>query len=344
MLTGPIPPPKRNYADDQLLNAMSSPDLSNVRELARQGLLRIVYALEDGEFDVASTSLERMDAYREYLWKDHTSYTFLTGIAVESYRLKAMEKILASGLPPDEWLTAQAARLVEVERQAELLEEHYLFGESVIDLNIFHWLAHYAGNDVYPCLAGLHFCSLRFFFPQGWWLAANDLKGMTKTLRVRHFSELPTSRTGYYGVDMLLPALSKGTVKKQSLIASCRVLRGLIQAELQKRRTGVYPDSPTDLPVDPFTNQPLKYRKGKCGVTRYYAKWVPDEIEDGAEGVEASKNGQWTLEGKTETVNAVQIWSIGADGIDDGGLDIVKREGSDVLQHADDIRFIIQMP
>ena len=147
MLTRPISPPKRNYADDQLLNAMSSPDFSNVRELARQGLLRIVYALEDGEFDVASASLERMDAYREYLWKDHIHISFLGGILVEDFRLKAMEKILASGLAPDEWLTAQAARLAEVEHQADLLEEHFLFGESVINLNIFHWLALCGGRQ-----------------------------------------------------------------------------------------------------------------------------------------------------------------------------------------------------
>ena len=50
------------------------------------------------------------------------------------------------------------------------------------------------------------------------------------------------------------------------------------------------------------------------------------------------------MEEKTETVDAIQIWSIGPDGIDDGGLDVVKREGSDVLQKADDIRGIIPIP
>ena len=73
---------------------------------------------------------------------------------------------------------------------------------------------------------------------------------------------------------------------------------------------------------------------------RHYAKWLPDETEDGAEDIESPRNGQWTLEEKTETVDAVQIWSIGPDGIDDGGLDAVKK-GSDVWQRADDIRFII---
>lgn len=125
-----------------------------------------------------------------------------------------------------------------------------------------------------------------------------------------------------------------------SYLASCRVLRGLIAVELQKRRTGVYPDSPGSLPVDPFTSQPLKYRKGRCDVTRYYAKWVPDKTEEGEEDVESPPGGHWTLEEKAETVDAVQIWSVGPDGIDNGGLNCVKGEGSDATQ-MDDIRFII---
>lgn len=46
------------------------------------------------------------------------------------------------------------------------------------------------------------------------------------------------------------------------------------------------------------------------------------------------------MEEKAETIDAVQIWSVGADGIDNGGLDRVKREGS-VSTQMDDIRFII---
>ncbi len=351
MLTGPIPPPKRNYADEQLLYAMLTPDISKVRDLARQGLLRIVYALEDGEFDVASASLERMDAYREYLWKDHIHISFLGGIRVEDFRLKAMEKILASGLAPDEWLTAQAARLAEVEHQADLLEEHFLFGESVINLNIFHWLAHYAGGDNHPYIAGPHFCSLRFYFPQGWWLAANEIKGMAKTLRVHHFSELPSSRTGYSLVDMMLCGSNRISVRKQSLIASSRILRGLIQAELQKRRTGEHPDTLDALPPDPFSGQPLKYRKGTCEVVQ---KICQEEVakEIYQEKQKEKKNGEHNeslyvgsslFVSQKRTLQAVQIWSVGPDGIDDGGIPHKPEDGSSEKKK-DDIRFIIPIP
>ncbi|MCR4575897.1 MAG: hypothetical protein K5787_19225 [Lentisphaeria bacterium] len=46
------------------------------------------------------------------------------------------------------------------------------------------------------------------------------------------------------------------------------------------------------------------------------------------------------MEAKTETIDAIQIWSVGPDGIDNGGLDSVKGEGSDASR-MDDIRFII---
>ncbi len=162
-------------------------------------------------------------------------------------------------------------------------------------------------------------------------------------MKVSTFDQLPQKATGSILVDMLIPALNRMGEKKRSYLASCRVLRGLIAVELQKRRTGVYPDSPNDLPIDPFTSQPLKYRKGRCEITRYYAKWVPYETEEEdeeAKDVESSSDGLWTLEDKTETVNAVQIWSVGPDGIDDGGQDSVKGEDSDA-RRMDDIRFII---
>ena len=186
MLTGPIPPPRRNYADDQMLVAIPTPELSKLRELARMERHRILFALEDGDFDAVSKALDRMDAFRDFLWKDHLYISYLVGIAVESFRQQALERILASGQASDEWLTAQAARLSEVERQAEQKEEHFLFGESVSVLNIFHWLAKYAGKESDSSQPCLHYHSLRFLFPQGWWLAAKEMQGIVRVLRIHH--------------------------------------------------------------------------------------------------------------------------------------------------------------
>jgi len=336
MLTGPIPPPRRNYADDQMLVAIPTPELSKFRELARMERHRILFALEDGDFDAVSKALDRMDAFRDFLWKDHLYISYLVGIAVESFRQKALERILASGQASDEWLTAQAARLSEVERQAEQIEEHFLFGESVSVLNIFHWLAKYAGKESDSSQPCLHYHSLRFLFPQGWWLAAKEMQGIVRVLRVHHFSDLPSKGTGYVLVDMLMPALSKGTEKKQSIIAACRVLRGLIQAEQMKRRTGAYPDSIDGLPEDPFSGQPLKYRKSLC-------QMVEEECQEKKAENDEDKlfsGSSYVFEKRERNVEAVQIWSMGPDGIDDGGLNKKAEYGSE-QKSTDDIRFIL---
>ena len=91
------------------------------------------------------------------------------------------------------------------------------------------------------------------------------------------------------------------------------------------------------IPTDPFSGQPLKYRKGPCEVMRYYAKWVPDVTEEEAKDLNEPPRGNWTLEYKTETVDVVQIWSIGPDGKDNSGLN----NHSSGEKPADDIRFII---
>ncbi len=336
MLTGPIPPPKRNYADDQMLVAIPIPELSKCRELSRMERQCILFALEDGDFDTASKALGRMDAFRDFLWKDHIYISYLVGIAVEAFRQQSLGKILASGQASDEWLTAQAARLSEVERQAEQKEEHFLFGESVSSLNIFHWLAKYAEKDSDSPRPFLHYHSLRFLFPQGWWLAAKEIKGMAKVLRVRHFSDLPSQRTGNVLVNLLLPGLSKGTEKKQSIIAACRVLRGLIQAEQMKRRTGAYPDSIDGLPEDPFSGQPLKYRKSSCQMVEEVCQEKKVENDED----KLFSGSSYVFEKRERTVEAVQIWSVGPDGIDDGGLNKKAEYGSG-LKNKDDIRFIV---
>ena len=346
MISAPIPPPKRNYADDQLLMAMPYPEFADLRELARMEMHHIGFSLEDDDLDAVSGAFNRMDFCREYLWKDHSYIAYLVGIAVTSFRLQAMEKVLTSALPTEKWLTAQSDELAAIERQAEQLEKHFLYGESVCYLNLFHWLAHYSGYSGmmgdYP--SGLNYHSLRFLFPQGWWLVANDAKGMAKIIHVYQFSQMPQKRTGYILTDLLLPALSKGTEKKQSIIASCRVIRGLIQAELHKWRTGAYPDSLEDLPLDPFSGQPLKYRKGTCEVVKeiYQEKAKEEKNGENDELFGASASSEMFVSQK-RTLRTVQIWSVGPDGIDDGGRTHKPEYGSSEKKK-DDIRFIIPIP
>ena len=71
-------------------------------------------------------------------------------------------------------------------------------------------------------------------------------------------------------------------------------------------------------------------------------KNVAEEEADGDSDLFAPQEEPWLIEPQMETVEAVQIWSVGPDGIDDGGLSLKQEYGSS--EKKDDIRFIIPLP
>jgi hypothetical protein len=343
----PMPPGERDFSAKYILG-MPLPELTKCRQLARIEQRRCQYAIDAGDFHTAAECIAHLDILCDFLGRECFHIAYLVWHRVGLIRNEMLANLLASGLPADKWLEEQTNQLLHWEKRFEQQEKTILYSEAVIILDAMQFMVgdHLTGRKDIDDLRDhwnywIHFKSIRFFFPQGWWLAAKSARDYARVMKISTFNQFPKmeTATGSVLVDMLIPSLTRTGEKRRSYLASCRVLRGIIAVELQKRRTGVYPDSPNVLPIDPFTNQPLKYRKGKCEVTRYYAKWVPDETEDGTEDVESPPSGQWTLEGKTETIDAIQIWSIGPDGIDDGGLG-VKGEGSDI-RRTDDIRFII---
>ena len=172
---------------------------------------------------------------------------------------------------------------------------------------------------------------------------AKSAKDYAKAMKATTFDQFPKEATGSVLVDMICSSLNRDGERKRYHIASCRVLRGLIAAELQKRRTGTYPDSLDVLPLDPFSGQPLKYRKGVCQVSCYFfERWTDETESEIQDDDDIEITPHWERKTKQENVNAVQIWSVGLDGIDDGGLNFSK-EGDSDKKRKDDIRFIIQI-
>ena len=53
------------------------------------------------------------------------------------------------------------------------------------------------------------------------------------------------------------------TRNSRALTANYRAMRALIGIELEKRKTGKYPENLENPPVDPFTGKPMFYKKGK---------------------------------------------------------------------------------
>ncbi len=143
---------------------------------------------------------------------------------------------------------------------------------------------------------------------------------------------------------MLVNSLrNTGTHFMPKTLAAFRISRAMVMAELMRRKDGRWPDAMDDLPEDPFSHKPLKYTVGKYempeehfqpsdnpepfGITPELQKQL--RMTDG-QAAEFTRPRKYTFRTERRTIDAVQIWSVGPDGIDDGGL-----------HSTDDIRFII---
>ena len=329
-LSETLPLPYRKFSDDDLLNAM--PELSLLREATRMEMQHLRFALDDRKFDESSACLARLDNMILYLLDDFALISHLCGYAIGQMRFEAFERMLASGLASNDWLESQSKTLLELEKRFLHSEKRLLYGEAAITLSVLRNPAKIGWEGE----KHIHFPSLRFFFPQGWWGVEYNRKCLVRMFQVEHFSQMPAGPTGSALVNVVVSGYSKVPQKRQAFLASIRILRSLIDAELHFRKTGKYPDALDTLLQDPFSDKPLKYALGDCKFNRhvYHVYKEMPEYKDSWESMPP-----FDFFREETNIKAVQIWSVGPDGIDDGGLG-VKGEGSDI-RRTDDIRGII---
>ena len=114
---------------------------------------------------------------------------------------------------------------------------------------------------------------------------------------------------------MLFP-LQSADKKIMVLTAWYRAMRALIGVELEKRRTGKYPDKLENPPVDPFTGKPMSYKKGKMPLIV--------KVWDPALG---------RLISEKREADGIAIWSLGWNRKNEQGQD-----QRTARQYADDVR------
>ena len=113
------------------------------------------------------------------------------------------------------------------------------------------------------------------------------------------------------------------------LQARYRAMEILAAAELHKRETGAYPEKIEPMPLDPFGEKTLRYRIGDCPV-----------LESSRRAAPADAAGYSGYEMQYRKAPAVQVWSVGPNGIDEdglGGYDEAAR------RQCDDIRAIVRI-
>ena len=177
-------------------------------------------------------------------------------------------------------------------------------------------------------------------------MLANDAAEALKAYKISDFADFPEKRGDNFMMYMLSDALRHaGTHKFPALVANLRIMRCLIDAELQKRRTGHYPDQ-LDTLQDPFSKQPLKYKKGQIELR--ITKLIPrkEDIEwwlsgdsFGNDSIKEPPILQFKAEDESKTLEGIQVWSVGPDGIDNGGAPDKLIDGS--WKRNDDLRYFI---
>ena len=313
-------------------------ELNSVRLFCELEAWRVRFAVAERNVPVALAAMERMANARNYLARDPALViASLVMIRVENTRLDALELLLSSGLLTESQLIDQRDRLAEFRRQMPGIHARAVYGEAVEAMDICDMFIYGSpAADPERNLTIPPFYPYRWLFPAAWYQFTRIRDVFAVNYPVPDFTRIPFNRekearlnsTAHRAAGMLLCAWEAAGNKFHSLTARYLAMETLIGLELEKRRTGKYPDKLENPPVDPF-GEPLLYRKGKMPYIQY--KIVLQKHED---------TTYWNPdEGKRIMVDAVAVWSKGPNRKDDGGLSGWKENG----KPADDARAMLRI-
>ncbi len=229
------------------------------------------------------------------------------------YRLEALDEgYLCAGM--SENLLAKCATDLSLETlyaEADfwkLREE--LLQRRVLDL---YWRIHLAILD--PCEQSLEGCMF-FYRPI---FRAERLRRMLAEIprAVWEFGDGSASRHAFAKSNLFDPAtfpINSVRINRsfREALARCRVARVGIAAEIFRREHGAFPEKLEELvpdcfpavPKDPFTGEELRYLRGR--------------LEHAAADIRF-RNGKFEEQLREGFAEGIRVYSVGADGVDDGG-------------------------
>ena len=297
------------------------PELQPIREFAFFEAWRIRFAAADRDPAAALAALHRTARGRDHLARQPFLIAMLVMIAVEDIRLDALESLLNSGVLTDSMLRAEKEDLARFRKQIGKIHFRSIYGEAAMIMDVCDLFTYGSRNRkvMFPA-----FYRFRWLFPAGWYVATRSRDVLAVSYKVSDFTSIVYNKrqltTDHYLAGMFLPALDLAGKKIHRLTARYLAMETLIGIELEKRRTGKYPEKLENPPLDPF-GQPLLYRHGKMPYIRY--RWDSKMNMLGP--------------GKKVMVDAVAVWSRGANRKDDHGLSNWKEDG----KPTDDARAMI---
>ena len=342
MLEQPLPPAERPYRDDKLLSQMLLPELTLCRELVRLEYWQLKFALEDGDIQAVRQALQRVENICTYQQNDTLMISSLVWIALEHMRHELISKVVSSKMVETDWLIEQSRNLSDLEDTVHRIQRMSIYGEAVFAVNTMEYSPYKDQNEFGG--SSVKLSTLRWILPHAWWNVARNAEGLVRAYMISDWSEFPDHKSDNLFISMQSGTLRTiGTRKFPAAIADLRILRGLIEAELIKRKDGSYPKQMNHLLLDPFSGEPLRYKKGACVVSvPVFKKTGPNADSVDMDEASLASEPEYKMIMEQRSIEAVQIWSIGPDRIDDGGIQNNPEYGSEE-KAKDDLRLIIRL-
>ncbi len=335
-----IPPlPSYAFEEGNLINTMLV-NASPCRRFVALELSRMRVFLKRQDKGEALRAYQRIDNCAVSL--QHTPFLIggLVCLAVEGFRLDAIERLLESRMLSDDDLQRLSADLDALEERVPVLQHQAMYSEATFGQDVLWALERGKAHEM-----PIAFGDLRFFYPQLWFHAALDKEYILRQYLVEDFSHMPatSSRTGsgrrhtpkgfgdklianaaYVFSRMLVPGLQQAGNKFNGMTARARAMKALLKADAYRLEHGDYPETLADLPTDPFTGNLMLYRYGDVELHEYVLSTPESFNED-----EEEEEKRLELMPQTKTARAVQIWSVGPNGVDEGGRHDLHVDGKD---------------
>ena len=295
---------------------------SSFRQFTRLEVSRLRVFLKKQDKPSALRAYQRLSNCTEHLRRNPFVIGSLVWIALEKVRLEAVERLLESHLLTEDDLRELASDLTTLEKRIPEVHRHAMYTEAVFGQDAFRGME--TGKSPEATIA---FAQLRWFYPQLWLQAARDKLYILQQYEredFTHWNAAP-SPSAYIFSSMLLPALKPAGNMFYALTAQVRALQALLRAEAYRREYGDYPETLPDLPIDPFSGKPMLYRYGMAEIPRY----VLQITEVPAWTEEEKTREEYELKPQTTQAKVVQVWSVGPNGRDEGGVSSVHINGKD---------------
>ena len=249
---------------------------SQLRRVAVMQYWRLRFAVDSRNTETIVDALEKMRYCSESLIDDMWQPAAISMIAVETFRLKALERVITADLLSDGQLLRQKTQISRLRKHLPKIRENMLYAEAVLSLD---WIG-FSYDKIHK-----H----RFLFPAAFYLWDKN-KIHTAQFFINAYQnktyKIPRDSTGILA-SAILPDFENFDIRLKMLQSLCLAMEKIIDLHLYKRKKGVYPDYPETLPIDPFTGKEMIYYQGTLRLPRIFVsqnqshpriKFVPTRV------------------------------------------------------------------